>query len=147
MSEFLSLEPKWVLPTIYAVISIAMDIYLVYFLVTDYTVIGTLAGIFDAEYSSLWTLYLLIAVLLSIIISGLLFAKQSLGADNKEIKLKAKFLFAAFFIYLGGSLFDTGATISPTILIISRTILISGAICFYIGWLMPKVVKRMFIKS
>jgi hypothetical protein len=146
MADLLTLKRKWLLPAIYATIGIAMDIYLVYYLVVDYTMVGTLASVFDVEYSSIQTFYLMF-ILLSIIISGLFFAGQSLKAENKEIKLKGKFLIAAFIIYLGGSLFDTGATISPTILIISRMILISGSISFYIGWLMPKIIKRIFIKS
>lgn len=59
ISDFISIKKKWVLPLIYGIISGIMEIYMFYYLFTDYTVIGTRAAIFDIEYGSIWTLYLM----------------------------------------------------------------------------------------
>lgn len=143
MSEFLSLKRKWILPLIYTIIGVIMSSYVLFYLITDYTILGTINGFFDAEYSGIMMAYL-IFTLVSIVITGIFFARKSLKAETKEIKLKGKFLIIAFLFYLGGGLFDAGATLSTMVLIISRTVLIIGSMLFYIGWLMPEKIKKIF---
>lgn len=135
-------QRKWLIPGIYAIITIAMDIYLFYFLLTDYSVLGTVSGYFDAQYNTLLSLYL-IFINLSVILTGSVFVRNSLRSNDKKIQMKGKFLIIAFLCYFFGGVFDAGATISPFIIIISRIILISGAICFYIGFLMPKFIGKL----
>ncbi|MFO8017544.1 MAG: hypothetical protein R6U96_02825 [Promethearchaeia archaeon] len=143
ISLLLNLKRKWLLPVIYLVITIAMDIYLFYYLITDYTAIGNVSGYFDAQYNPLMSLYL-IFINLSVVVTGLLFARRSLKAESEKIRLKGKFLVVAFLCYFFGAVFDAETTISPIILIISRFVLISGAICFYIGFLLPQFILRLF---
>ena len=80
------------------------------------------------------------------LIPGILIARESLKSDDKEIKLKGRFLLAAFISWTIGAIMD--AALQPNIitLTIARLILISSALEFYTGFLLPEKVKKIFLK-
>ncbi len=98
-----------------------------------------------------WALWIQIYLLLSIVlflITGFLFARASLKTDDREIKLKGKFLIVAFVTFTIGTIIDViGAGESNEIIIfLARTFVIMSSICFYIGFTLPKFVKDIFLK-
>ena len=105
---------------IYAIIGIAFDIYLIYylFIVNDPSIIGELTGVLDTTYNGI-AAYYSIFIVLTLLITGILFGHESLKSDNLEIKLKGKLLIIAFF----------------------------SAISFYCGFLLPGAVKKIFLKE
>ena len=66
--------------------------------------------------------------------------------ECQEIKLKGRFLLAAFISWTIGAIMD--AALQPNIitLTIARLILISSALEFYTGFLLPEKVKKIFLK-
>lgn len=65
-----------------------------------------------------------------LLITGILFGKESLGSKNPEIRLKGYFLIAAFILWSIGAIFDAALPLTVITLTIARLILISSAVEF-----------------
>lgn len=131
---------------IYAIIGCVFEIYLVYFIITDPSAIGELAGEIDITYKSI-ALYYAIFIVITLLITGILFGKESIKAENPEIRLKGYFLIAAFISWSIGAMLDAALPLTIINLTIARLILISSAIEFYCGFILPKFVKNLLIKQ
>jgi hypothetical protein len=123
-----------------------------YFVFNDVTVIGVLyPNSVDAEYRSFALVYL-ISVLLVFLITGANFARVSIRSDNKEIRLKGKFLLLAIILFTVGAALDglkpfLFGSILNVILIINRIILILSGLAFYSGFLLPRWIKELILKE
>jgi hypothetical protein len=138
-------DKRKILLIIYVIIGVAFETYFIYFLISDPNVIGDLTGILDVRYKSI-TLVFAVFVVLNVLIPGILIARESLKSDDREINLKGRFLLAAFISWTIGAMMD--AALEPNIitLTIARLILISSALEFYTGFLLPEKVKNIFLK-
>jgi hypothetical protein len=112
------------------------------------------AGLIPELYSVNWNLFIQlfqIILIIIVLVTGIIFARESLGSENKEIHLKGKFLIIAFISFVGGAVLEVFFTIRtlPGLIfkIISRLILMSSSIEFFIGYIMPERFKRFFIKE
>ncbi len=112
----------------------------------DSSLVGTFLGPFHVEFGDFITFTLLFTIVI-LLISGLLFARESLKSEDKEIKLKGKFLIVAFLSFTIGAILDSSISLIPITVVITRLILISSSIEFYIGFILPKWVKRFLIKG
>jgi len=118
----------------------------------DVSVIGEMRGVVDGNYTPIALVFLLTG-LFAFVISGLIFAKESLKSDNWEIKLKGKFLALAFVLFGIGAGLDglKPYFISPAYLdlalIIDRIILMFSAFSFYSGFILPRFIQKMFSKE
>jgi len=144
MTSMLELENKKALPVIYIIISVLADVYLVYFLINDPSVIGKIPATtkLDVDYKASYLIYLLF-ISLSIVITGILFSIKSLKSEHRYIRLKGKLLIIGFVCYLISGFMD-GGIIPLTIetLIIARLILISNGIFIYFGFFLPDFIKK-----
>jgi hypothetical protein len=90
-----------------------------------------------------------------LLVTGTLFARRSLRSDNEEVKLKGKLLLAAFLSFSIGAILDSmiggilgdNDPLLPIMVVIVRIILISSAIEFYGGFILPKWLKDLFLKQ
>jgi len=130
--------------SIFVAVGVVFEIYFLYYLFTDTSQIGELKGLFDVTYKSIVMLYLIFCML-SIFIPGILFALKTLKSESREVKLKGKLLVLAFFGYFFGAIFDAALTLTPLILILTRSILISSSILFYLGFLLPNFIKKRMV--
>lgn len=112
----------------------------------DSTLVGKFLGPFHVEFGDFITFTLLFTIVI-LLISGLLFARESLKSEDKEIKLKGKFLIVAFLSFTIGAILDSSISLIPITVVITRLILISSSIEFYIGFILPKWVKKFLIKG
>lgn len=91
--------------------------------------------------------YMLIMPIIAVLVLlGFKFAYESLKARDKEIRLKGKFLFLSFLIISIGVILEIFLP-GDFFLLISRTIIISGLITLYIGFILPKRIKGLLLKS
>jgi len=114
--------------------AIVQAIYLIiflYFLMTDYSVIGVLIGDTDVLYHGFVSIYLMATVLI-LFITGLLFARASLKSDNREIRLKGKLLIVGIVSFTVGALLDTLLPLSFITLPIFRSLEILAGIPFMV---------------
>jgi len=132
---------------IYLIIGIAFEIYLLFtlFVVNDPAQIGTLTGVCDTSYRGI-AMYYSIFIVITMLVTGILFGLASRKSENPEIKLKGTFLILAFVSWGVGALLDAALPLDVISLTIARIILISSALEFYCGFLLPNIVKKIFLK-
>jgi hypothetical protein len=126
------------------ILSILIEILLFYFYFSQRSIIGVIVD--NAYRWAIFPTILLYSILVVILITGLMFAREALKAEG-EIKLKGQLLLIAFLIFVIGAILDTVTTIEfITVLIIARLLITSGSIFFYMGYLLPDWVKNIFLK-
>ena len=134
--------------TIYVIIGILFEIVFFYFLFNEPALIGGFSAQsdlnIDIEYHSFVMIYLLFIVA-NLLITGTIFARNSLKAEQKEVKLKGKFLLIAFWAWCIGAIFDSAIPLNPITLPITRLLLVSSALLFYIGFILPPGIKKLFL--
>lgn len=86
-------------------------------------------------------------IVLTMLITEIIFGQSSLKSDNPEIKLKGKFLILAFVSWSIGAVLDAALPLNIMTLMLARIILILSAIEFYCGFILPNFVKRIFKKE
>ncbi|MFX0039149.1 MAG: hypothetical protein ACFFAB_07440 [Candidatus Heimdallarchaeota archaeon] len=110
--------------------------------------IGSQISVFIVEWAIWIQFYLLLSILL-LLITGFLFARASLKTEEPEIKLKSQFLIIAFLTFAIGTIIDTigGEMYTEIIIFLARTFVIFSSICFYIGFTLPKFIKKLFLRD
>ena len=134
------------LVVIYSIIGVVYEIYLVFFLIVDPTIIGELTGIFDVTYRGLVLIFALFIVI-NMLITGILFGQESIHSKDSTVRLKGKFLIVAFISWCIGAIMDAALPLNILTLTIARVILISSALEFYIGFILPRFIKELFLKE
>ncbi|MFX1259971.1 MAG: hypothetical protein ACFFAN_19150 [Promethearchaeota archaeon] len=133
---------------IFVIIGIFIEIYLFYYLfvLKEPEALGILQGSVDIQFQGFLRYYLLFSIL-QVLVMGSLIAYNSVRSDTPEIKLRGKFLFAAFISWSIGAICDAAVPLTLLTLTIIRLILISSAIEFYIGFILPDWIKNLFLKE
>ncbi len=123
-------------------------IFFFYYLEADITMIGILTGTnqFDVQYNTVVVIYYT-AILVILLITGYMFAKQSMKSDNPEIRLKGKLLLLAFILYVVGALLDSFLLLDIGTLILFRGLQLAAAFIFYTGFILPNWMKKLLIKK
>ena len=145
-----ALHPKYkaFMTIITMCISVAFYIYLSYFLffasgapVED--LIGIKESAIDIDYRGLALGFLAFSLLVSTI-TGNDFAIASLKEkDNPEIQWKGRFLIISFNLFAIGGIGDGFLPLTPATLIIFRTLMMLSSTFYYIGFILPKWMKRL----
>lgn len=137
----LNLKKRNKILSIYIIFAAIFEIIIIYFLITDVSMLGVMISPVDIDWETIMVIYALLN-LLFFIIPGLFFAHESLKSDTKETKLKGKFLLVAFISFLIGALLETLITLPP-----NRMILVFSGILYYIGFMMPTGIKNRLLKT
>ena len=143
LTEMIYERKRIILILIYSIISVIFELYCIYFLIINPEVLGVKERIFDIKYSLIVTVYF-IWLSLTIVITGLLFAKESFKSEDREVRFKGKALIIAFLTYPICGLLDSAFNLNEIGLILVRSILMFGAFMFYIGFFVPKFIKNIF---
>jgi len=146
-TDFMYREKKKILVGTYIIISLVCEILFFYFLFTDRV---NMIGYFERTFSAVYRPFVrfsLLFFLVSALITFLLFANKSRKSDDPELSLKGKFLIVAFLTYAACAVLDSFFLFSAVIVVIVRLLLMSSAIEFYFGWILPESVKKLFIKE
>lgn len=141
LNELTKIKKFMVIIGAFIIYAIIFEALILYFLFTDISILGVLTDPVNIDLGLFLIVYLLIDLVI-FIISGFYFAFKSLQSDKLEIKLKGKFLLLAFLIYLIGAALETVLSFPPF-----RLILVFSAIIFYIGFMMPEMIKKRFLKE
>ncbi|TXT61045.1 MAG: conserved membrane protein of unknown function [Promethearchaeota archaeon] len=128
---------------IYFVIAIAYEIFLFSFLFIDPSVIGTIET-FNSDHSIIPLIFLLFCIL-TFLITGILFSRESMKSTDPKVRLKGKFILVGMVSFCFGAIFDAGIPLESIWLILVRILLISSAIEYYIGFLLPKKLSDFFL--
>lgn len=111
-----------------------------YLLSNDPSQIGEVIGITDTNYKILVNVNMILSLIV-LLVTGTIFARDSMKSENEEVSVKGKFLFAAFYTFVFGAILDVFSALSIYFLIIGRILLIISAFEFYIGFILPNFLK------
>jgi len=145
-TDFLFTEKRKMILLIFIIIGIIFEVIFYTFLFINPVLIGTSNSPVDVSYSFFIIIFLVFFVL-TVVISGLLFARLSLKSDDPEVKLKGKLLVIAFIAFFVGALLDSSISLNEVGIIFVRLILIASAIFWYGGFLLPHWMKKLFLKQ
>ncbi|TXT65550.1 MAG: conserved membrane protein of unknown function [Promethearchaeota archaeon] len=135
---------------LYLIIGIIFEFILFLLLFFDPTLIATFAiesaiVHIDIEYKTFILGYLLF-IDTTMLVTGILFSKESLKSESREIKVKGWFLLFAFLFWCIGGLIDSAIPLNIITLPITRIMLVLSGILFYFGFILPPGIKRLIIK-
>lgn len=130
---------------IFIYITIFYIIFL-YLLFTQPILIGEKISPVDTKGNSPVVVILLLVFILIFLTTGVKFALATMKIDNPETKLKGKLLLIAFPSFCIGGFLDAAMPTTALTLIIFRLILISSAIEFYWGFVLPNWMKKRILK-
>ncbi len=125
----------------FSVEGIIFEIFYIYFILVDPQFLGVLESIIDIRFKGFVMIYL-ITIILILLCSGVLFGIFSLKSKNPEVKIQGKFLIAAFISFSIGGFLDSSIPLNFITLALSRIILISSSIEFYLGFIFPKFLRK-----
>ncbi len=129
---------------IFGIMGVIFEIYFLYFLIVDPSVHGEIQGVVDIEFRGFLRIYLIFSIFIVLVV-GVLIAINSIKSDTPEIKLRGKFLMAAFISWSFGAIADATIPLTVITLPIIRIILITSAIEFYIGFVLPDWIKNRLL--
>jgi len=132
--------------TIFFIVCLLWEIFLIYFLLTDMSIIGIVLGKFDIKVN-IFGFLLVIFALMTLIITMSLFTYKSLKSDDKVLQWRGRFLMMGAILFIIGMTFDMRFATTSMIVVIARIIMISSTIFLYIGWLLPKRIAYWLIKE
>ena len=97
----------------------------------------------DIDYKGFVLIFLGLSILVACI-TGFHFAANSMKKEEiPEIRWKGKFLLIAFLFFGISAIFDALIEMSPLLLIIIRIILALAMFFFYLGFILPKWIKKI----
>jgi hypothetical protein len=148
-------QKKVVLITI--LLSILFEILFFTLFFIDIDLIGEInqSRPFTVDFGIFITIYLLLIILV-MVVTGVIFAQKSVKSDDREVRVKGKLLRAAFITFavaaildsLLGTIFeDPTDPLLAIMVVVVRILLIFSALEFYGGFLLPRWMKEIFIKS
>jgi hypothetical protein len=144
-TEFMYREKRKIIVGIYSIIALITEVLFFYFLYTDpENMIGYFVRTFSAVYRPYYR-FTILFYLASALVTFLLFARESIKSEDPELKLKGIFLVIAFLTYAACAVFDSFFLFQPVIVVIIRLLLVSSAIEFYFGWILPEPLKKKLI--
>ena len=147
-TEFLYTERRKLILLIFGVYGLIFEVLFFTFLLVNPSLIGELNQPVDVHYNSFILIFLLSFIII-VVISGILFSRLSLKSDDPEVKLKGKLLIIAYIAFTVGAISDAFPLNAITI-ILTRLILISSAIFWYGGFLLPRwmlKLRKIFLKK
>ena len=130
--------------TIYFLICIPYEIFLIIFFFTDLSIIGTSTARFNTEHN-IYPFSFQILAILTALITGILVAKASIKSSDKKIQWKGRFLLIGFVSFTLAAIFDAAIPMTPILLAIIRIVLISSAIEYYLGFLLPEKLANWLV--
>ena len=76
-----------------------------------------------------------------------MFARVSIKSHNPEVSLKGKLILMSFISFTVAAVIETFGHLDPLTVVITRSILISSSIEFYLGWILPDWMKKRLLKE
>jgi hypothetical protein len=148
LGNFLFAKRKKILLITFSSLAVIFEgLFLIAFFINP-NYIGDQKSAFVVEWVIWIQIYLLISITL-LLITGFLFARATLKLGEVEFRVKGVFLLVAFVSFTTATLIDIVGAESPTevTILLARTFLIISSFCFYIGYTLPKFIKKIFIKK
>ncbi len=135
-------DSKKVILTIFLVFCIVYEAIIIVLLSIDLSLIGTIKETFYYQPELIPMIFQLIALTITIV-TGLMFSFKSLKIEDEILRWKARFLLVAFISFFLGALIETVIEMNALSIVFVRLILISSAIEYYLGFLLPDRIAEL----
>ncbi|MBD3256225.1 MAG: hypothetical protein GF383_14095 [Candidatus Lokiarchaeota archaeon] len=135
-----------VIMIIYGIICISFEIFLISLISIDPSLVVTIYSTFNSKYTIYPYIFMIFGII-TFIITGILFTRNSLKSNDGRIRWKGKFLLAAFICFTIGAVFDAGINMDIITLVVVRSILIVSSILYYLGFLLPDWLAKILVKD
>ena len=145
-TDLLYKSKQRIILSLVAITGIVFEIFYIYYLFTEPSLIVMRTSIVDGEYIS-FALYYFFIVLGTFMITGLIFASKSLGIENPVLRLKGKLLIGAFITFAIGIALDGLTPLNFITITIYRILVILAAFFFYTGFFLPSWLEKLLIKK
>ena len=141
-TELMYKNKQKVIISVFAIYWVIMQILFYFFLFSD----TSLLGVFNRPLTPVLGPFLAIRsliLLLVLLITGILFYRESHKSDNPEIKLKGTLFLLGLILFMSGAVLFviTGIAFVPLIFFIPSVFLVYGA------FILPDWMKKMFLKE
>ncbi|MHA1726723.1 MAG: hypothetical protein ACTSYC_10055 [Promethearchaeota archaeon] len=148
-TDFLYRNKQKLIVSIIAITSLTFEVLFYTFLIIDRE---NLIGYFGAPFLVIYSPFMRITYMFFLgiaFITFMIFARESLKSNEKEIQWKGRFLIIAFILFTLSAVLDSIAIFltQPSLIIMTRIFLMSSAIFFYFGWILPDRLKKVLIKE
>ena len=120
----------------YIVICVIYEIFLIYFLLIDPEIVGTMEGSVNARHNLYAVLFDILFLVTSLTIA-LILARILIKSEESPIRLKGWLLAIGITSLTFGAILDAALTMNAITLVIVRILLISSAIEYYMSFLLP----------
>jgi hypothetical protein len=131
---------------IYLIICISYEVFLIIFIFINPDLISIYVGLFYLKPRGIGLLFIVFAII-TVFIFGILFSIKSLRSDNPKIQWKGRFMLTAFISFIIASVINAIIPLTAITLIVVRVILISSAIEYYLGFMLPERLAALLIKK
>lgn len=146
VTEMLFEGKRNMLVGLYVLGTALMSIFIIAWVIVDPTFLGEIY-IVNSDYGLIMTTYFMF-INVSVAVTCALMGRGSIRSKIPQVQLRGKFLIAASVCYFLGGVLDVGLIESiPWIIFISRSILMSGSVLFYLGFLLPKFLEKILLKE
>lgn len=145
-TNFSHKERQNLLLIIFVIEGILFEILFIYFLFTDLSIIGFRQGSMDIRYGLFISIYLFF-LLIIVIVVGTIFSLESLKSDNPHTRIRGKFFILAYYSFFIAGIFEILRDSSMLLLIISRVLLILSGMEFYVGFMFPNWIKKLYFRE
>jgi hypothetical protein len=145
LTDFGWKEKQKILMLTVFILGVVFEIFFLYMVFTEPSQVGEFYGAVDAHYALFIQIYFII-LMVYFLITGLLFARLSLKSDVPEIQLRGKVLIIAFIMFIIGGFIDNIQNFNVPLLILGRVILILAGIFFYLAFILPNWLKKLFLE-
>jgi hypothetical protein len=142
-TDLLYKEQQRIIQIIIGIGELIFEIIFLYFIFIDLNQIGRFKTPVDVAYAPFVSAYILISLII-ILVTGLMISIKSIRAENPEHKLRGYFLIAALISLFIGGLLDASINVGLLGVIVIRLLVISSAIEFYIAFILPDSIKKLF---
>jgi hypothetical protein len=142
-TEIFYKEKQRIFQIIFGIGETLYEIIFLYVLFTNYHLIADLYSPVDAQLKPLSSIYILFSLCL-IGSTGIMMSIKSMRSDQPETRVRGYFLFAAFITFFIGALLDAALEFDFLGIILVRLFILSSAIEFYFGFVLPDFIKKLF---
>lgn len=132
--------------SVYSGICIIYEVILIILIAIDPDLVINIISTFNSKYRLYPYLFSIFGIL-SFLVTGVLFTRQSLRSEDPRIHWKGRFLLGAFVLFTLGAVFDAGIMMDVLTLVLIRIVLITSAILYYMGFLLPDKIANWLIKD
>lgn len=146
ITDLLYNEKQKIILAIVIVQLVAFEVFLLYAILMQPTLILIPFG--ERYYREAPILiYYYLALMLIFIIAGFFFARGSIKSENKEIRLKGKFILIGIISFIIGAILDIAFEATALTETLARLVQISSFTELYIGFALPNIIKKTLIKN